>query len=86
MRAFSTAYQSYLLRLWCEADGGEWRASLENVETCECHNFPNMSSLFAFLYSRAGESNTNMCPEDMRLQISSETRTPVFYEFTEEEV
>ncbi len=49
MKSSRTAYQSYLLRLWCEAEKGEWRATLEDVATSECHNFPNMAALFAFL-------------------------------------
>ena len=55
MRSFSTAYQSYLLRLWCEADGGEWRASLEDVELENAIIFPPCH-LYLLSYT-AGQEN-----------------------------
>jgi hypothetical protein len=42
-------YQSYLLRIWCEGEGGEWRASLSNVGTGELNHFSNINSLFAHI-------------------------------------
>lgn len=42
-------YQSYLLRIWRESTDGEWRASLQNVVTGECHNFPNLQAMFDYL-------------------------------------
>ena len=86
MKSNSTAYQSYLLRLWCEADNEEWRASLENVVTHECHNFPNMNALFEFLNEHTGQSLTRFSPGKIKIDRSSETLTPVFYEYSEEEV
>jgi hypothetical protein len=86
MKTNGTIYQSYLLRLWCEADGDEWRASLENVVTHECHNFPNMSALFEFLNEHTGQQFLKFGPGKIKIDRSSETQTPVFYEYSEEEV
>lgn len=85
MKSSNTAYQSYLLRLWCEADNEEWRASLENVVTHECHNFPSMNALFEFLDEQTGQSLLRFSPK-IKIDRSSETLTPVFYEYSEEEV
>ena len=49
MKAYNPVYQSYLLRMWRESVDGEWHASLQDVATSECRNFPNLASLFAFL-------------------------------------
>ena len=85
MKSTGTAYQSFLLRLWCEVDGGEWRASLENVVTHECHNFPNITSLFEFLNEHTEQSLTIYSRHKIKFDRSSETQTPVFQEYTEEE-
>jgi hypothetical protein len=79
MKTTGTVYQSYLLRLWCEADGNEWRASLENVITHECHKFPSISALFEFLNEHTGKQIVKI-----KIDRSSETQTPVFYEYSEE--
>ena len=86
MKSTRTAYQSYLLRLWCEAEKGEWRASLGNVATGECQNFASMSSLFSFLNSQTLTVDPDITIQDWALQNASETSTPAFYEYTEEEV
>jgi hypothetical protein len=49
MRAHNPVYQSYLLRMWRESADGEWHASLQDVATSECKNFPNLASLFVYL-------------------------------------
>ena len=86
MKKTGTAYQSYLLRLWCETDNGEWRGSLENVVTHECHNFSSVDALFEFLNEHTGQQIFNLGPEKITIDRSSETQTPVFYEYSEEEV
>jgi len=86
MKSTGTVYQSYLLRLWCEVDSNEWRASLENVVTHECHHFPNMGALYEFLNEHTGQQLTECGPGKTSLDRSSETQTPVFYEYSEEEV
>jgi len=53
MKAYRRLYHSYLLRVWKENNDLEWRGSLQNVATGECHNFGNLSSLFSFLQSQA---------------------------------
>lgn len=42
-------YKSYLLRMWRESLEGEWRASLQDVVTCENHNFPTIAALMEYL-------------------------------------
>jgi hypothetical protein len=86
MKTTGTVYQSYLLRLWCEVDSNEWRASLENVVTHECHNFPNIVALFGFLNEHTGQQRMEYGREKKSFDRSSETQTPVFYEYSEEEV
>ena len=86
MKSARTAYQSYLLRLWCEDEKGEWRATLEDVATSECHNFPNMASLFAFLNCQTVPLDGNLSIKEWALHNSTETLTPAFYEYSEEEV
>jgi hypothetical protein len=81
MKTTGTAYQSYLLRLWCESDGDEWRASLENVVTHECHHFSSINALFEYLNEHTGQQIVKI-----KIDRSSETQTPVFYEYSEEEV
>ena len=85
MKSYVTVYQSYLLRLWCEKDGADWRATLENVTTHESHNFANLISLFEFLHGQTLQS-TSINPNDLAIQQTSETQTPVFLEYFEEEV
>jgi len=55
MKAYRRLYQSYLLRVWKENHDLEWRGSLQNVATGECHNFGNLSNLFSFLQSQTEE-------------------------------
>lgn len=45
--------QSYLLRIWRDGEGGEWRATLLTIPTQERHHFTNMEGLFTFLEYRA---------------------------------
>lgn len=42
-------YQSYLIRLWRDDQGGPWRASLKSTATGETHAFGQAGSLLAFL-------------------------------------
>jgi hypothetical protein len=86
MKSSSTKYQSYLLRLWCEKDGAGWRASLENVTTHECHNFPDMVSLFSFLNQQTVQSTASVDPDQLAAHRARETQTPLFVDFFEEEV
>ena len=86
MKSSTTTYQSYLLRLWCEAEKGEWRATVEDVATGECHNFPNMASLFAFLNCQTLPLDGELSIQEWAQHNSTETLTPAFYEYFEEEV
>ncbi len=49
MKETSGLYKSYLLRIWRDSLEGEWRASLQDVVTCESRNFPNVTSMFEYL-------------------------------------
>ena len=86
MKLTSTTYQSYLLRLWCEKDGGDWRASIENVGTRERQSFPNMTSLFAFLCGQAGQSILSINPNDLDVYRAKSMPAPVFLKYQDEEV
>ena len=86
MKSSNTAYQSYLLRLWCEKDGAGWRATLENVATHESHSFPNLITLFEFLNLQTLQSTAGMDLDHLTGQLSSETQTPIYVEYFEEEV
>ncbi|MCX6047701.1 MAG: hypothetical protein NT075_21595 [Chloroflexi bacterium] len=44
---------SYLLRLWRSGASGEWRASLQSVQTGERHMFADLESLLAFLVEQS---------------------------------
>ena len=73
MKVHPTTYQSFLLRLWCEKEGADWRASLENIVTHECHNFANLYSLFNFLSEMSGETNIRIEIEELAVQRSGKT-------------
>ncbi len=46
----TTAYRSYLLRLWLESnDPPAWRAILESPANGERHGFANLQALFTYL-------------------------------------
>ncbi len=45
-------YQSYLLRMWKEVQDEDYRASLQDIITCECHNFSSLAAMVAFLRSK----------------------------------
>ena len=49
MKPKSGYYKSYLLRMWRESLEGEWRASLQDVITCESQNFPDITALVEYL-------------------------------------
>jgi hypothetical protein len=85
MKIDRTAYQSYLLRLWCEKEGDGWRASVENVATHSCRNFPDMISLFVFLYEQTIQSTSGMEFGEFTLPESSKSQTPIYVEYIEEE-
>lgn len=57
MKADSIHYQSYLLRLWRETPPGEWRASLQDVSTGNCHYFATLELLFTYLQQRTVENS-----------------------------
>lgn len=45
-------YRSYLLRMWKEYQDDDYRASLQDIITCECHNFSSLAAMVAFLRSK----------------------------------
>ena len=71
MKAQNPVYQSYLLRMWRESKDGEWHASLQDVATSECKNFPNLAALFAFLGGQV-----DMTPPEV-VAASKEVRGPI---------
>lgn len=55
-------YQAYMLRLWQDEAGTDWRASLENPHTGERRGFASLEALFTFLKQRAGQSDQDAQP------------------------
>jgi hypothetical protein len=49
MSADEGLYQSYILRMWRESAEGEWRASLQDIPSCEMHHFPSLKALLQYL-------------------------------------
>lgn len=49
MKETTGLYKSYLLRIWRDSLEGEWRASLQDVVTCESRNFPSVASLLEYI-------------------------------------
>ena len=44
-------YHSYLLRMWKEYQDDDYRASLQDIITSECHNFSSLAAMITFLRS-----------------------------------
>ena len=57
MKIITGRYQSFLLRMWRESPEGEWRATLQEVKTGNCHHFANLEDLMKFLTLRTGQPN-----------------------------
>lgn len=57
MKAGARIYQSYILRIWQEHPGGDWRSTLTDTRTQECSAFATMSELFAFLIQATEKHN-----------------------------
>jgi len=51
MKPAQNDYHSYLLRMWWvkAAEGGAWRATLEDVQSGELHGFADLSALLEYL-------------------------------------
>lgn len=49
-------YRSYLLRMWKEMPEDDYRASLQDIITSECHNFSSLAAMIKFLRSNAESS------------------------------
>ena len=59
----SSAYCSYLLRLWRHSPQGTWLASLQNIRTGETRHFPHPEELWAYLQAEmADELNQEASP------------------------
>lgn len=86
LTAPSQDYQSYLLRLWKEQDTAGWRASLENVTTHERHYFPNVSTLFSFLYGQVDQAMSENESGQYEPYRKKSKTTPVFQNYSIEEV
>jgi hypothetical protein len=53
---------AYLLHLWSSA--GQWRASLENLETGKRLGFANLEMLFAYLMDHSERNLTNKAKDE----------------------
>ncbi len=52
MKEQRNRYQAYLLRLWCEPNDRDWRASLKTAADEQELGFANLDELFAYLLRR----------------------------------
>ena len=86
MKSSKTAYQSYLLRLWCEAEKGTWRASLENVISHDCQNFSDLHSLYAYINQQTTGSPSRINPQNLAGHRTKETQTPIINHYSDKEV
>jgi hypothetical protein len=48
----ANTYRSYLLRMWKEVPDDDYRASLQDIITSECHNFSSLAALITYLSSK----------------------------------
>lgn len=55
MRTIATRYHSFLLRIWRDDFESDWRASLQDVKTGDCHYFASLEALTRFLALKTGE-------------------------------
>jgi hypothetical protein len=46
-------YRSYLLRMWCDGEASDWRASLQDTATQQNRHFASLDLLVDFLYRQA---------------------------------
>ncbi len=53
-------YKSYLMRIWCDSQSGDWRATLQNVLTQEVIHFSTVELMFNYLCKQV-----NATPEQM---------------------
>ena len=71
MEAKQNDYQSYPLRMWLtqEEDGGQWRASLEEVQSGKLRGFSKLADLLDYLKSVT-------TPEKPELEAQVESSKP----------
>lgn len=61
--AHTLRYQSFLIRLWQDSEGGAWRGSLENPHTGELRAFARLEDLLNFVQAQTQPDNlTNPSP------------------------
>lgn len=70
MKAYKLLYHSYLLRIWKDCVDSEWRASLQEVATGECHYFSCLPDLLAFLESQGDTILTRQFPIEHPIENS----------------
>lgn len=63
-------YKSYLLRMWKETVEGDWRVTLQDVATGECHHFSDLAMMFVFLL----EDSTD--PDQPRPVLDTQSTLP----------
>lgn len=57
-------YHAYLLRIWREAEGMPWRATLQNPHTGEQEGFASVDQLIAFIRSKTEEDSAAASRKD----------------------
>ena len=79
-------YQSYLLRMWKEADSAGWRASLQDVCTQECHYFASKANLLSFLSNQVGQAIIEVDQHAHAPYSQASPKMPVFQPLMKGEV
>lgn len=69
MSVKSDKYQAWMLRLWREDNGKNWRMSLENAHTGERCAFRHLNDLVCFLHqsteAKHGENSDEQANDDL---------------------
>ena len=71
MVAKPPGYKVFMLRVWPVKSrfGMDWRASLKNVLTGECHNFANPDALFRYLLTQLTQMTMEMNRKDVKEDV-----------------
>jgi hypothetical protein len=70
----STHYQAYLLRLWREGDGDDWRAVLEDAHSDTRRGFASLEALFNYLQQVTGEAGSDKDVQDTTIILKGERK------------
>ena len=67
MQLAPTIYRSYLLRLWRDAAGGNWRVALQSTATEQTVYVPTVEALQDYLLAQPAQDVTGEAPTSEQL-------------------